>query len=104
MNATVQALRAVDAIDLPDNFAKGISQKPTGQQKGERLEDACRVESAFCSQAIADTLRKEATDLSAIAEERAELDRREAGIKATAKSEVAHLEQRQRRAQAYLAG
>lgn len=103
--STAQAMRNADnVIELPDNFAGSLASKPTGQQKGERLEDACRVESAFCSQAIADTLRKEATDLSAIAEERAELDRREAGIKAAAKSEVAHLEQRQRRAQAYLAG
>lgn len=57
--STAQAMRNADnVIELPDNFAGSLASKPTGQQKGERLEDACRVESAFCSQAIADTLRR----------------------------------------------
>lgn len=106
MNATVQALRNISAdenvVELPSNFASELLRKPPGQNDLERLEDLHRVEVSRCSQRIADARRKEASDLADIAEQRAELDRQEAALKAKALSEVQHLDRRVAAAQAYL--
>lgn len=106
MNATVQALRNISAdenvVELPSNFAAELLRKPPGQNDLERLEDLHRVEVSRCSQRIADARRKEASDLADIAEQRAELDRQEAALKAKALSEVQHLDRRVAAAQAYL--
>lgn len=107
MNATVQATRNLgtedNVVELPSNFAAELLRKPPGQNDLERLEDLHRVEVSRCSQRIAEARRKEASDLAdIIAEQRAELDRQEAALKAKALSEVQHLDRRVAAAQAYL--
>lgn len=106
MNATVQATRNLgtedNVVELPSNFAAELLRKPPGQNEVERLEDLHRVEVSRCSQRIAEARRKEASDLADIAEQRAELDRQEAALKAKALSEVTHLDRRLSAAQAYL--